>query len=107
MIASVLEGYSATLFAYGQTGAGKTHTMTGDVEDPQGPGVCSRAVVCLFTRLQALTASPHHYPWPTFIPGLGKRSADMALTLVLASGIHSSKKGLGIKTLCLLSKRML
>lgn len=29
IIANVLEGYNGTIFAYGQTGTGKTHTMTG------------------------------------------------------------------------------
>lgn len=28
-VLSVLEGYNATILAYGQTGAGKTHTMEG------------------------------------------------------------------------------
>lgn len=27
IIESVLEGYNGTIFAYGQTGTGKTHTM--------------------------------------------------------------------------------
>lgn len=29
MINDVLAGYNCTVFAYGQTGTGKTHTMTG------------------------------------------------------------------------------
>jgi DNA replication protein DnaC len=29
IIENVLEGYNGTIFAYGQTGTGKTHTMTG------------------------------------------------------------------------------
>jgi len=34
LLAGVLEGYNATVFAYGNTGAGKTHTMIGSVEEP-------------------------------------------------------------------------
>lgn len=30
----VLNGYNSTVFAYGQTGAGKTHTMLGNEEQP-------------------------------------------------------------------------
>lgn len=30
LIEEVLSGYSCTVFAYGQTGTGKTHTMVGD-----------------------------------------------------------------------------
>ena len=29
MVAATLDGYNATILAYGQTGAGKTHTMEG------------------------------------------------------------------------------
>jgi kinesin family protein 3/17 len=29
IIESVLQGYNGTIFAYGQTGTGKTHTMAG------------------------------------------------------------------------------
>lgn len=34
IIENVLEGYNGTIFAYGQTGTGKTHTMTGVENDP-------------------------------------------------------------------------
>lgn len=34
LINEVLAGYNCTVFAYGQTGTGKTHTMIGD-ETPQ------------------------------------------------------------------------
>lgn len=29
-----LAGYNSSIFAYGQTGAGKTHTMQGSLTDP-------------------------------------------------------------------------
>ena len=31
---SVVQGYNATIFAYGHTGSGKTHTMSGLPSDP-------------------------------------------------------------------------
>ena len=34
IIESCLEGYNGTIFAYGQTGTGKTHTMEGKEEPP-------------------------------------------------------------------------
>ena len=34
VVDSVLEGYHATVFAYGMTGSGKTHTMVGNMKDP-------------------------------------------------------------------------
>ena len=32
LVESVLEGFNATVFAYGQSGSGKTHTMTGKLD---------------------------------------------------------------------------
>jgi len=33
LVENVLEGYNGTIFAYGQTGCGKTYTMTGGVNE--------------------------------------------------------------------------
>ncbi|KAL3347862.1 hypothetical protein AABB24_021483 [Solanum stoloniferum] len=45
IIKSVLDGYNACIFAYGQTGTGKTFTMEGTEEFP---GVVPRAIEALF-----------------------------------------------------------
>jgi len=31
MIENIINGYNATIFAYGMTGSGKTYTMMGDI----------------------------------------------------------------------------
>jgi len=49
---SVLAGYNGTVFAYGQTGAGKTYTMSGDAgSDYKQRGVIPRAVHHLFREM--------------------------------------------------------
>ena len=35
----VLEGFNGTVFAYGQTSAGKTHSMQGKIDDPDLKGI--------------------------------------------------------------------
>lgn len=47
-------GYNCTIFAYGQTGTGKTYTMSGDLEDINGPhaGVIPRTLYTLFETLE-------------------------------------------------------
>jgi len=45
VVLGVMEGYNATLLAYGQTSSGKTHTMMGK---PSQEGVIPRAVAELF-----------------------------------------------------------
>ena len=37
LVTSAIDGYNITIFAYGQTGAGKTHTMHGSAADPGYP----------------------------------------------------------------------
>lgn len=54
----VLEGYNCTIFAYGQTGTGKTYTMEGggrkkNGEFPSDAGVIPRAVKQIFDILEA------------------------------------------------------
>jgi kinesin family protein 5 len=45
----ILNGYNGTVFAYGQTGAGKSYTMMGtDIADDEGRGVIPRIVQQIF-----------------------------------------------------------
>ncbi|PKS08358.1 hypothetical protein jhhlp_005302 [Lomentospora prolificans] len=49
LLDSVLDGYNATVFAYGATGCGKTHTITGT---PQQPGIIFLTMQELFEKIQ-------------------------------------------------------
>ena len=49
LVESVLEGYNGTIFAYGQTGCGKTHTMMGVKDgDPDHRGIIPNAFEHIF-----------------------------------------------------------
>ena len=48
----VLRGYNGTIFAYGQTGAGKTYTMSGDTQSYQQRGIVPRAVHQIFKEIE-------------------------------------------------------
>lgn len=52
MVDSVLEGFNATVFAYGQSGSGKTHTMTGKMGDPELEGIIPRTFAYIFSMLR-------------------------------------------------------
>ena len=43
IINEVVDGYNGTIFCYGQTGTGKTFTMTGIESDPVYKGIMPRA----------------------------------------------------------------
>ncbi|RMY56500.1 hypothetical protein D0863_12952 [Hortaea werneckii] len=51
----VMSGFNCTIFAYGQTGTGKTYTMSGDITDmlpiPDAAGIIPRVLHSLFERL--------------------------------------------------------
>ncbi|OJD21019.1 kinesin heavy chain [Blastomyces percursus] len=50
----ILNGYNGTVFAYGQTGAGKSYTMMGsDIDDEVGKGIIPRIVEQMFASILA------------------------------------------------------
>ncbi|XP_063045547.1 kinesin-like protein KIF18A isoform X2 [Engraulis encrasicolus] len=51
IVDGVLNGYNCTVFAYGATGAGKTHTMLGNTEDP---GVMYLTMKELYSRMDQM-----------------------------------------------------
>ncbi|MCJ1398018.1 Kinesin heavy chain [Xylographa trunciseda] len=52
----ILNGYNGTVFAYGQTGAGKSYTMMGsDIDDEDSKGIIPRIVEQIF---ESILASP-------------------------------------------------
>lgn len=51
LIGDVLNGYNSTILAYGQTGAGKTHTMEGNINDAIDMGIIARSVERLFSAV--------------------------------------------------------
>jgi kinesin family protein 11 len=53
----MLAGYNCTIFAYGQTGTGKTYTMSGDLSETMGmlsdnAGIIPRVLQALFRKLE-------------------------------------------------------
>ena len=51
LLDGVVNGFNATVFAYGATGAGKTYTMMGTVENP---GIMLLTVRDLFNSIKKL-----------------------------------------------------
>ena len=51
IVDSVLTGYNGTVFAYGQTGTGKSHTMEGQWEPPELRGIIPRSFLRIFEKI--------------------------------------------------------
>ena len=58
LVKEVLQGYNCTVFAYGQTGTGKTFTMEGDptsnlpIDKDPNSGIIPRALGAIFDGLR-------------------------------------------------------
>eukprot|EP01082_Thalassiosira_pseudonana_P000333 g215.t1 g215 contig1:513216-517095(-) len=52
VICDVMRGFESTVFAYGQTGTGKTHTMEGSLSSPEYYGVIPRSAQAIFEHLK-------------------------------------------------------
>uniref|UniRef100_A0A8B9KVY7 Kinesin-like protein n=1 Tax=Astyanax mexicanus TaxID=7994 RepID=A0A8B9KVY7_ASTMX len=54
IVTDVLGGYNGTIFAYGQTSSGKTHTMEGKLHDPNNMGIIPRIADDIFNHIFAM-----------------------------------------------------
>ena len=50
-VEDVMSGYNGTVFAYGQTGAGKSYTMMGDMDDTETKGIIPRIMEQIFDAI--------------------------------------------------------
>lgn len=55
LVSSVLEGYNGCVFAYGQTGTGKTYTMEGLDQDEDQAGIIPRAFQQIWSHINCTT----------------------------------------------------
>ena len=51
-IVDVINGYNATIFAYGQTGAGKSWTMFGNIHENHLKGIIPRSCMHIFDHIR-------------------------------------------------------
>ncbi|XP_069010542.1 kinesin heavy chain-like [Embiotoca jacksoni] len=54
IVRDVLGGYNGTIFAYGQTSSGKTHTMEGTLHDPRLMGIIPRISRDIFDHIYSM-----------------------------------------------------
>ena len=57
IVRAAMEGYNGTVFCYGQTGTGKTHTMEGSSDPPNERGIIPNAFDTVFADIDASEAS--------------------------------------------------
>ncbi|XP_039300662.1 kinesin-like protein KIF18A isoform X1 [Nilaparvata lugens] len=64
IISNLLEGYNCSVFVYGATGSGKTHTMLGSRENP---GIMYHTMVELYAQIEKVKADKNFQVGVTFV----------------------------------------
>lgn len=85
LIYKALNGYNCTIFAYGQTGTGKTHTMQGSMEDPSKMGAIPRAVLLVMRLLEDL---PPHLQWKLHVRSSLRCRCHVCASILSATAFH-------------------
>ncbi|GJP29777.1 hypothetical protein CLOM_g19615 [Closterium sp. NIES-68] len=69
VVQDAMSAINGTVLAYGQTGAGKTHTMEGPnmlIDDPESSGILPRVAKEIFVKINATeapTSTKSRYLW--------------------------------------------
>ncbi|EKM80463.1 hypothetical protein AGABI1DRAFT_73694 [Agaricus bisporus var. burnettii JB137-S8] len=90
LLARLLDGYNATVFAYGATGCGKTHTISGTESDP---GIIYLTMADLFQRIEDRKEEWNVEVLVTFLEIYNEEIRD----LLAESGSHQPRGGLAIR----------
>ena len=61
IVRAAIEGYNGTIFCYGQTGTGKTHTMEGKDEPASERGIIPNAFETLFGDIDAVDSTNKNF----------------------------------------------
>ena len=99
IVDQVLNGYNGTIFAYGQTSSGKTHTMLGeDIESEDGRGVIPRMVKGIFSRIVEAPEDVEFSMKVSFLEIYNEKIRDLLDPKKVNLKIHENKeKGVYVK----------
>mmetsp|Transcript_988 Transcript_988/g.2094 ORF Transcript_988/g.2094 Transcript_988/m.2094 type:complete len:735 (-) Transcript_988:331-2535(-) len=102
VVQSVLEGYNGTIFAYGQTGAGKTHTMEGVNEPSELRGIIPNTFEHMFDHIALNSAHDKYLVRASYFEIYNEEIRDLLSPQKSAHGLElkeSSDSGVYIKDL--------
>jgi kinesin family protein 5 len=97
----ILNGYNGTVFAYGQTGAGKSYTMMGtNIDDEVGKGIIPRIVEQIFASILASPSNIEYTVRVSYMEIYMERIRDLLVPQNDNLPVHEEKnKGVYVKGL--------
>jgi len=100
IVDSIFQGYNGTVFAYGQTGCGKTYTMMGIVTDPELKGIIPNAFSHIFGFIKTEGQSKKFLVRCSFVEIYNEEVRDLLINNNKKLDIREDpKKGIFIKDL--------
>uniref|UniRef100_A0AAR2KVB0 Kinesin-like protein n=1 Tax=Pygocentrus nattereri TaxID=42514 RepID=A0AAR2KVB0_PYGNA len=85
IVKDVLDGYNGTIFAYGQTSSGKTHTMEGNLHDTDAMGIIPRIVQDIFNYIYSMDENLEFHIKVSFL------FLSLSLSLSTNLSVHEDK----------------
>jgi kinesin family member 5 len=99
-VEDVMNGYNGTVFAYGQTGAGKSYTMMGEMDDPVKKGITPRIMEQIFDAIMVHgSASVEYTVGISYLEIYMERIRDLLNPVMENLPIHEGPKGPYVKGL--------
>lgn len=97
----ILNGYNGTVFAYGQTGAGKSYTMMGTgIEDEVGKGIIPRIVEQIFASIMSSASDIEYTVRVSYMEIYMERIRDLLMPQNDNLPVHEEKnRGVYVKGL--------
>ena len=100
IVDSIFQGYNGTIFAYGQTGCGKTFTMMGIVNDPELKGIIPNAFSHIFGFIKTEGESKKFLVRCSFVEIYNEEVRDLLINKSQKLDIREDpKKGIFVKDL--------
>lgn len=95
-----MNGYNGTVFAYGQTGAGKSYTMMGEMDDPVKKGIIPRIMEQIFDAIMVHgSANVEYTVGISYLEIYMERIRDLLNPMMDNLPIHEGPKGPYVKGL--------
>ncbi|XP_044256198.1 kinesin-like protein KIF3A [Tribolium madens] len=80
IVEKALEGYNGTIFAYGQTGTGKTYTMSGNYAKPELKGIIPNTFSHIFSQISRASGETSFVVTVTYLEIYNEEVRDLLST---------------------------
>ncbi|VDK71781.1 unnamed protein product [Onchocerca ochengi] len=91
IVQDVLSGYNGTVFAYGQTSSGKTHTMEGVFGDSEKQGIIPRIVQDIFNHIYNMDVDLEFHIKVSYFEIYNEKIRDLLDVTKMNLAIHEDK----------------